>query len=118
MRNDEVRACDACGGGLSGGHGTPLVGARLTVQRLIINKHGFEQHVGLETYFGGGVQGRVLADVIGLGSGNAIDEPPMLRDEVIICETCLLPVLIILETVRHRAPSTVDDAIHREEAEA
>lgn len=102
MDNREIKPCAACGGGLAGGSGSPLVGMRLTTQRLMINQGNLNAHLGLEQHFAqaGPAGQRAMADI--LGPGTVIDEPPELRTEIIICESCAIPVMIVLEQAGER----------------
>ncbi len=102
MENREIKPCAACGGGLAGGTSSPLVGMRLTAQRLMINQGNMNAHLGLEQHFAaaGPAGQRAMADI--LGPGTVIDEPPELRTEIIICEDCMMPVLALLEQAGKR----------------
>jgi len=87
----------------------PFLGVRLTVQQLVVNKANLQRHVGLETFFGGGPQGRGLADVMGLGAGSAIDEPEDQRHEAIICNECSADVLMLFHKIRQRREAELEE---------
>ena len=102
MKNTELKPCANCGGGIAGGGSGPMAGARVIVQRLIINRGNLDAHLGLEQHFAqaGPAGARVLADT--LGPGSVVDEPDELRGEFFLCDPCLLegslpPVLVLLE---------------------
>lgn len=101
MQNSELKPCANCGRGIAGGGAGPMVGARVTVQRLIVNPGSLCSHLGLEQHFAqaGPAGARVLADV--MGPGSVVDEPAELRGEFLLCERCVLeptpPVLVLLE---------------------
>lgn len=89
MKNSEIRCCDVCGNGLSGG--SPLAGATITVQRHVINPQNARALAGLQMMFGAGM----LADTF--APGNAVESPSELRSEVLVCNECVLPVLGLIE---------------------
>ena len=110
MNNREIKPCALYGGGIAGGGAGPLVGAKLTMQRLIISQSRLNQHLGLEQHFAqaGPSGARAIADV--MGPGSVIDEPPELREEILVCERCLLPVLAIFEQANERRAEEVEVA--------
>lgn len=112
MQNNEIRPCAACGKGIANnGQGTsgPLVGARVIVQRLMIDPRNLNAHRGLEMHFAqaGPAGARAMADI--MGPGSVIDEPAELRSELLLCEECLtwkaptLPLLALLEQAAEAA---------------
>lgn len=93
MDNREIRPCAICGKGIANdgqGNRGPMVGAKVTVQRLIIDAQRMNEHLGLEQHFAlaGSQNARTLADI--LGPGSVIDEPKELRNHFFVCEECLL----------------------------
>lgn len=104
MRNTELRPCAICRKGIANngqGNNGPFFGARVIVQRLMVDQRSMNAHLGLEMHFAqAGPQGaRALADI--MGPGSVIDEPVELRSEFLVCEWCLsaadkMPPLLIL----------------------
>ena len=106
MRNEEIRPCAICGKGIANngqGNAGPFVGARVTVQPLMVDPQSMNAHLGLEQHFAlAGPQGaRALADI--MGPGSVIDEPDALRSEFLVCQWCLAaavdmpPLLVCIE---------------------
>ena len=112
MRNDEVRPCDVCGGALRAGIPTATCGARVTIQRLVINRGHADAYAGLVTHFR--AAGPLGADrMAGLfAPGSVLDEPVALLDEIVICELCFAPVLELVARANERkraADADLDD---------
>lgn len=101
MQNSELKPCANCGGGIAGGGSGPMVGAQVTVQRLLIDVGKLNAHLGLEQHFAqaGPADARGLADV--MGPGSVLDEPPQIRYQFFVCERCLVeriePLLVLIE---------------------
>lgn len=63
MKASDLRPCDVCGRPLTT---TPMCGPslqfyRVTVDPVFLNPHAIQRHVGLATFFGGGLAGDTLA---------------------------------------------------------
>lgn len=114
VQNSELRPCAGCGGGIAGGKGGPLAGARITVERLVVAQDRLNQHLGLETHFGlaGGAGARALADV--MGPGSVLDAPPELKSDFLLCDDCLItdgmPVLVYVEADAERVAKAQAEA--------
>lgn len=118
MKNTEIERCVICGEGIANdGQGSrgPMVGAKVTVQRLIIDVQSMNAHLGLEQIFAqaGPQDARALADI--MGPGSVIDEPKGMRNHFFVCERCLIlpeqkpSIFECLERAeKARQPETVD----------
>lgn len=68
------------------------------VQRLIVNVQNARSYMGLATHFGPGAA--ALAEVF--APGDVLEEPEELRNDLLICETCLEPVLALVQRASER----------------
>jgi hypothetical protein len=80
----DLKPCAICGKGLM--HtGLPLFW-RVHVERIGVDAQAVQRQAGLETFFGGGHAGAVLADV--MGDGAALAKPLDAPTVRLICESC------------------------------
>jgi hypothetical protein len=80
----DLKPCAICGKGLM--HtGLPLF-LRVHIERIGVDAQAVQRQAGLETFFGGGQTGAMLADIMGDGSRIAapLDKPAV----HLICESC------------------------------
>lgn len=80
----DLKPCSVCGKGLM--HtGLPLFW-RVHVERIGVDAQAVQRQAGLETFFGGGQAGAVLAEV--MGDGRALATPLDKPAVHLICESC------------------------------
>lgn len=85
IRRKDLKPCVLCGKGLL--HDGNIGVYRVTFEQHIVDHSAVMRAHGLETFFGGGTQGAVLADVMGT------DEPlfkPFEQHSLLICAECFL----------------------------
>jgi len=94
MLEKDLRPCDLCGKPLRTTHDGRLspfeAGARIAVQRMVLDLSALQARAGLEVMFGG--HERPGASSIAGALGPSLDtlEPPELRTEVLLCCGCRL----------------------------
>lgn len=115
MKNEDIRPCDRCGGPLCGSQGPrmPVVGARVTVQRLAVNEPNRRQAAAMAALFpeAPGIQ-RVFQ------SGDLVDEPAQLFTEVLLCEDCICAPVVPLELSALRERAEAREVERKREAQA
>lgn len=95
LPREQIRPCQACGGKL--GDGSPFCGARITVERLVIDVQAMNTFAGTALSLGGSPQAQAVAEA--LTDGQVVVMPAALRHQVVLCNDCMLPVLAATEEI-------------------
>ncbi len=83
MKKKDFKNCALCGKGMM--HDGNILFYRVKIERMGINLEAIQQTHGLETFFGGGQGGAVLAGVMGTDPEIA---KPVTSDKALVCDTC------------------------------
>jgi hypothetical protein len=107
VRNEDIRFCDECGGALNGGTGSPLAGATVKVQRLVINRSNARNEAAMMAMLPG------APGIVGVFStGDLLEEPPELYGSVLLCQPCLMKPLGVMHLVELAAAT--EERLNRE----
>ena len=84
FKRSDIKKCIGCQKGIA--HDNCLTFYRVQIDRLILNPGSLQRAHGLEQFFGGGIQGGVLASVMGTNEdlANTVND----FDECLVCEEC------------------------------
>lgn len=92
MRERDLRPCDLCGRPLTtgpDGQPSPIeAGARVTVQRMLIDRMALQQRLGLQQMFGGERPGAAAIAQAFHGGAHLLLELPELRHDALLCYGC------------------------------
>lgn len=84
MKRNEIQPCALCGKGVM--HDGNIMFTKVRLERFVVDLKAIERRHGLETFFGGGQGGAVLAGVMGTDDDLAVSVDDGV--EVLICDPC------------------------------
>lgn len=102
MKNSELRFCDKCAGPLNGGDNSPMLGALVTFQRLVLDVGVARKSAAMHTMFPTAPH---VAEAFCTGE-YAIEHEDM-RTTVLLCEKCILVPIMpmsIIEIAEAKRP--------------